>query len=369
MSKTKQKNKNASKTVFLNIDKIINSIDQEDVQVFKDAIDKEIGNSELDKEEIEQLQSILSVDALEAVKWKNVADVLRYINIFALAENNPEAMRKVSEVLLSIVGLFCPAVSSVNGILAKVPDGLFHALIKIGGLMAPEYHIYREVKAIADQKAEKVMDRNERDAATYEGMDTLIIVCKNQILSAELKKLVCSQDDLDDGTAVGTKDGTVHAMIWNEAAWEAFKDKLTCGEKVVIIGEIKNSYPLTPKEIRFEKHGVTYGWNKHIATITADPGVLSKKDAYDAFLSDMNTLKLAEQQKKNAKFKFDWFKAGKLAIFPPLLIGDLLREKTEIKKQQLIYGIYNFYTQDLTRFLNQEEIQPQLEPEEGYLAE
>ena len=86
--------------------------------------------------------------------------------------------------------------------------------------------------------------------------------------------------------------------------------------------------------------------------IDADPKVLSKTKEYKEFLSAINELEISDKLKKNAKFKFDWVTAGKLAIFPPLLIGDILHEGTAVKEQQLLFGLFNLYMQDLAEFLN-----------------
>ena len=253
------------------------------------------------------------------------------------------------------MGLFYPIANTAQGLLTKVPEQIFSVLIKIGGFATPEYLIYQGVNMIANKKAEKAKAQAEYDANAYENIVTLIVVCKNKLLSTEMNKLINLKDDLDDETIVGTKDGTVHTIIWNESAWKAFRDKLTSNEKVLIIGKIKNTMPLTLEQIRFEKFGVKYGWDKNIATIEADSKVLSKTDKYKEFLSSLNSLQVSEKLKKDVKFKFDWVTAGKLAIFPPALIGDILREDTEITKQQLLFGLYNFYMQDLAEFLKPNE--------------
>lgn len=352
MAKTTKEIANKSNSVLLNVDKISKSVAQEDVQTFVQAIEKEIGDRKLAKEEIEQLQDAMNVDVLEAKKWKNVADVLKYISIFALAENNPEVIKRVIEVLLGIIGMYNPAVNVAGSVLTRVPDRLFSVLIKLGGIASPDYLIYKGINTIANHKLEKAKTMAEFDTTAYEDMATLIIVCKNKMLSSEMNKLLTSEDDIDDETVVGIKDGTVRPIIWNESAWEAYHDKLTPNDKVLIIGKIKGTEPLTFKQIKFEKFGVKYGWNQNIAMIDADPKVLSKTKEYKEFLSAINELEISDKLKKNAKFKFDWVTAGKLAIFPPLLIGDILHEGTAVKEQQLLFGLFNLYMQDLAEFLN-----------------
>ena len=351
MAAKKQEVTESNQSVFVNIEKIAQSVEQEDVETLVKVIDKEIGDHKLNQEEIAQIQEIMSVDALEAAKWKKVADVLKYISIFAIAENNPEAMKNITEALLGILGLFFPIANTAHGLLTRVPDRLFSALIKIGGFATPEYLIYRGVDFVANRKSEKAKMQAEYDTNAYENMVNLIIVCKNKLLSAEMSKLITAEDDIDDETIVGTKDGTVHTIIWNESAWEAFRDKLTSNDKVLIIGKIKNTMPLTLEQIRFEKFGVKYGWNNNIAAIEAEPKLLSKTKNYDDFLMVINDLQISEKLKKNAKLKFNWVTAGKLAIFPPLLIGDILHEGTAVREQQLLFGLYNFYMQDLAEFL------------------
>ena len=355
MRETNELTLSKSESVLINIEKVSQIIQQEDLEILADAIHKEIGDRKLNKEEIEQLQEIMNVDALEGAKWKNVADVLKYMSVFAVAESNPDALKISMEKILGVVGLFYPAANIAHNVLAQVPEQLFSALIKIGGLASPEYLIYRGASMIATHKSEKAKAQAEFDASAHDNMTTLIIVSKNRQLSAEMDKLVKLEDDLDSKTVVGTKDNTVHTIIWNESAWEAFRDKLTVNDKVLIIGKVKNAPLLTAEQIRFEQFGVKYGWSNNVATIEAEPKVLSRTVRYNDFLTAMKTVQVSEKLKKNAKVKFDWVTAGKLALFPPLLIGDVLREDTEIKKQQLLFGLYNLYMQDLDAFLNSKE--------------
>ncbi len=355
MAEKNQEIAKSNQSILLKFQNISQSIAPNDIQALSDVITDEIGNRKLNKEEVEQLQALMSVDALDAAKWKNVADVLKYFSIFAMAENNPEAIKKFSNALLAIIGTFYPAAGIAGGLLANVPDKLFSVLIKIGGFASPEYLLYRGINRIASGKAEKAKNQSEDNSNDNKNMTTLIIVCKNNALSAEMNTLINKQDDVDDETIVGTKDGTVHTIIWNEPAWQAFRDKLTGNEKILIIGKIKNSLSLTAKQIRFNKYGVTYGWDHNIAIIEANPIFLSKAKVYKEFLCAINEMQVSEKAKKNAKVKFDWLTAGKLAVFPPLLIGDLLYEDTAVKKQQLIYGLYSLYMQDLSEFLDAKE--------------
>lgn len=355
MSLTKQLKSNGGESILLNIDEILQSVEKDGITSLANVINEEIGSRKLSKEEIVQLQEIMSVDALEGAKWKNVADVLKYISVFAVAESHPEDVKKIMGVLLTIIGMIYPAANSANGILAKVPDKVFVALTKIGGLATPEYLIYKGINVIAKKKMEKAKGQVELDTNVQDEVATLIVVCRNKLLSAEVIKIIEAKDDIDNETIVGVKDGTVQTILWNEAAWETFHKKLSGTEKVLIIDNIKHTESLTAQQIRFEKFGVRYGWNGNVARIEANPKVLKEVEDYQEFLAAMETFEISEKLKKNVKLKFDWKTAGKLAVFPPLLIVDFLNEEIEVKKQQLVFGLYNFYMQELAEFLKQEE--------------
>ncbi len=355
MATQKQNLATRGESILLNVEKISQNVNQDDIKTLLSAVDKEVGNRKLEKEEIEQLQTFMNVDAVESAKWKSVADVLKYVSPLALAENNPEAVKKVIELVLNLVGFVHPVANIAHRWMAVVPDRLFPVLIKIGGLASPDYLLYRGASMMANKKADQAKMQAEYDASVDTSTTTLIIVCKNKVLGSEMSKLINLEDDIDEETVVGIKDGTVHPIIWNEAAWETFREKLTENDKVLVIGKVKNTMPLTLQQICFEQFGVKYGWYNNIARIEADPKALSKSKDYKEFLAAMESLQVSEKLKKNAKFKFDLLAAGKLAIFPPLLLGDLLREDTEVRKQQLLFGLYHFYMQGLDEFLNSKE--------------
>ncbi|MBE6968412.1 MAG: hypothetical protein E7444_08280 [Ruminococcaceae bacterium] len=355
MSNINESKVTKGKTLLFNINQVSQNINPDDFQAVVSILDKELGSRKLAKEEIEQLQAIMTVDALEGAKWKKVSDVLKYISLFAIAENNPEATKKFSEVVLGIIGIFYPIANTAQGLLAKVPDKLFTILIRIGGLASPEYLLYRGASFIANQKVKNAKELAESEAAADEGISSLIVVCKDKFFSEEMNRLINLKDDLDDETVVGTKDGAVHTIIWNEAAWDAYRDRLDSRDRVLIIGRIKNTVQLGSDQIRFDKYGVKYGWNNNIAWIDADPKVLNADHDYNAFLTAINALQGSEEQKKSAKTKFDLITVGKRVLFPPLILGDILRKDVEVRKQQLLYGLYNLYIQDLTEFLKPEE--------------
>ena len=218
-------------------------------------------------------------------------------------------------------------------------------------MASPEYLLYRGAKRIATEKTEKAKSQAEYNTDEHENMVNLIIVCKSKFLSEEMSKLIDMDDDIDRETVVGTKDGTVHTIVWNEATWEAYRDKLTGDDKVLIFGKVKKIHPLTSEQIRFNEFGVKYGWNGNIAMIEADPKSLSKAKDYNDFLSVINDLQISEKLKKNVKLNFDIGVVAKMALFPPILIGDAVHENSAVREQLLLFGLNKLYMQDLSDFL------------------
>lgn len=356
MATVTSKNSNKNETIFIAIKEDFKTATKENVDAIANIINKEIGEHKLNKEEKKQLQEIMNVEALEALKWQNIADVLNYLNIFSIAENNPKSIKKIIQILLDIVGIFYPVAKAAGYILASVPEKLFSALIKIGGFASPEYMLYRGAKMIADRKSEKARAKAEIDMNDCENMVNLIIVCKSSFLSEEMSKLIDTDNVIEGNTVVGTKDRTIHTTIWNQAAWEAYHNNLTNNDKVLIIGKIKNITPLKSEQIRFNKFGVKYGWNNNIVMVEADPKCLKNAEDYNDFLSAINDLQISEKFKENVKLKFDWGVVTKLALFPPLLIGDSVHENLAVREQQLLFGLSQLYIQDLSEFLTSEVI-------------
>lgn len=89
----------------------------------------------------------------------------------------------------------------------------------------------------------------------------IIVYDKNTKTAANhLLQLISANDDTDE-TQVGTKDGQLDAVIWNETEYENNRPMLTSSQKILFIGDTKVS-----KEMRghipdtFSEIGMHYGW-------------------------------------------------------------------------------------------------------------
>ena len=55
------------------------------------------------------------------------------------------------------------------------------------------------------------------------GAETLIVVYKDEMLANQLKKMVETKDDTEDGKVVGTTDNSINIVSWTEKVWLANK--------------------------------------------------------------------------------------------------------------------------------------------------
>ena len=226
---------------------------------------------------------------------------------------------------------------------------------------------------------------------------TLIVVFKDEMLLNQIRKLVETKDDTDEGI-VGTKDGSIKIISWNEKMWLGQKKMGNINNKVLFIDDIKETDQLIPLiEVKFEKHGVMYGWAGNQAVITCDPKKLTEEE-YQEFLNEIKKLDIPDEiknanknpenddlAKQDAKGNLDNSanekeeadnKDDSTNIFSNLrnvaevgaeLFGDafdiasknvegivksITRDKTAMRRQLLFYGIINLYYDDLETFMN-----------------
>lgn len=193
---------------------------------------------------------------------------------------------------------------------------------------------------------------------------------KDEMILNQLKKLVDTKDDGEDGTCVGTEDGTVKIVSWEEKLWLQNKKAGNTGDladKILFIGDIKGTEKLSPViSIKFDKHGVSYGFAGNQALIMIDTKKLVERVKYEEFLKELSEstdLAIGKQDKKmKPGEKKQWVKVGAVAALMaavPVLAGvasgviykDLFDDKKLVRNQMLIYGITQLYINDLDEFM------------------
>ena len=183
------------------------------------------------------------------------------------------------------------------------------------------------------------------------------------------KKVIENDDDIENGTIIGTEDGTVKIVAWDEKTWIDNKKAGNTGllnEKILFLGDVKGVDKLIPTlDIKFDMFGVSYGFSGKKAAVIVDPRPLFKKDTYDSFIEDLKQVCNATttQEKKNLDFNDKKKTIKNLAILAlhtslfgvigaiATLTGYAFGDAKKIRSQQLLYGVSKLYLNDLDAFM------------------
>ncbi len=216
---------------------------------------------------------------------------------------------------------------------------------------------------------------------------TLIVVYKDEMLANQMKKLIETKDDTEDGLT-GTRDSSINVVTWTEKNWLANKKAGNITSKVLFLGGIKGVDSLIPVvDVKFEKHGVRYGWAGNQAVIYADPGEIKTIDSYYAFYSELKSMPVPqaikdaskpktaptkeqpqEEVKQESEEKKGFFAKGKdllkkvedtivdgmvdMAEKASVFTEENFRNKNTVERQMLFYGVINMYNEGLEIFMN-----------------
>lgn len=132
---------------------------------------------------------------------------------------------------------------------------------------------------------------------------TLIVVYKDEILANQIKKLIETKDDKEDAVT-GTRDNSINVVTWTEKVWLANKKAGNITSKVLFLGDIKGVDSLIPVlDLKFEKHGVRYGWAGNQAVVYAKPNEIKTIENYYAFHKELNGLPIPQSVKAAVKPK------------------------------------------------------------------
>jgi len=182
---------------------------------------------------------------------------------------------------------------------------------------------------------------------------TLIVVYKDEMVVNQLKKLVETNDDVDEETIVGTKDGMVKIVSWNEKVWLSQKKTGTIDSKVLFVGDIKGTDKLIPIiDTKFDKYGIKFGWAGKQAIISVDQKALLKKEDYDSFFNELIDLPVTDFLKENQVKENEPKKIGKFNVSIPDIVSDLFVDTAKVKRQMYFYGVIKTYNEYLNEFMN-----------------
>ncbi len=204
----------------------------------------------------------------------------------------------------------------------------------------------------------------------FEEPRNLLVVYKNkdEISLNQLRKFVDTKDDdPDNEKIVGTEDGTVKIIAWDEKTWIDNKKAGNSGhldDKILFLGDIKGVEKLIPTlDIKFDEFGVSYGFSGKQAAILVDPKPLNNPGTYDSFMKKLNEVCDASTAKEKKYFDTrdvkDVVKKGAKyylasAFFLPAVAGAVnhgIKDAKLVRDQQLLYGISKLYLNDLDAFM------------------
>ena len=124
----------------------------------------------------------------------------------------------------------------------------------------------------------------------FEKRETLIVVYKDELLMNQLRKLVETHDDNEQGV-IGTRDDSISIVSWTEKVWLGNKKAGNIQGKILFLGEIKGTDKLIPViDVKFDQYGVKFGWAGNQAVVYADSKVLTTRENYDIFLEKLSAL-------------------------------------------------------------------------------
>ena len=216
---------------------------------------------------------------------------------------------------------------------------------------------------------------------------TLIVVYKDEMLANQIKKLIETKDDAD-GAITGTRDNSINVVTWTEKVWLANKKAGNITSKVLFLGDIKGVDALIPViDVKFEKHGVRFGWAGNQAVIYVKPSEIKSIESYAEFHSALAALPApqavkdaikprsvpvketadepAEQKPESeakgiiAKGKSFFKKAGEaigdtfadLSAKAMIFSEENFKNKTAMERQMLFYGVICLYNEGLETFM------------------
>ncbi len=214
---------------------------------------------------------------------------------------------------------------------------------------------------VRSQAARQSLEKNITERGSL--MQTLIVVYKDkdEMCVNQLRKLIETNDDRD-GVITGVEDGSVQIVPWTEKVWLQNKEAGTIKSKVLLIGGIKGVEHLWPiVDIKYDKHGVRYGWAGSQAVLKVDEKALGSNDAYEDFLAELRSK--ASNAVANDKRKLGWNKKsvgkGIGAVLAPYvwpafvasLIKDGFHDSRIVRQQMLLLGVSELYTNHLDQFM------------------
>lgn len=323
-----------------------------DLQSIYDAVMDEASEIKLDNEARKAACEELGVDMATARGWQTVSDIVKHVDLSELCEKHPDAAKSILVTTLGAVSVACPPMIVASGIAKVIPADVLTKVMGLSLKASPD-HIIHILADYCTDKKRQALTEYDLEEEQVDNKRNLVVVCKDDLIVAQLKKLVETNDD-KEGSIVGTEDGTVRIIRWDEDKWAYRYSKNNIKEKVLVIGDVKEAKnQVAVMEPVLDEFGAKYGWIGNVAYISANRLALKNKETYSEFVEKMEELQIPEYIKQDRTFKLNVKTGLKAALFAPILIKDAYDDIFSVLRQQYCYAAFKFYYSDMETFLNE----------------
>lgn len=337
---------NTKTAISDSLTRLVDKMPADGVQTILGVFAKETQEFKLDLERKKFLKEELHLKDVDLNSWQTAADVIRHFDASELAVKHPQAAKNT---LIMVLSMFPPTLI-VAGLCAGVPEETLSNILGFSLKATPDHLI----NMLVTHQANVVAARNAAFAEAdriEDGKRNLAFVTKDELLFQQLKKLVETDDD-EAEVVIGTKDGTVRLVRWEEQKWLYRSRTDTVDTKVLVIGDCKGADSgVKLMNAIYDQYGIRYGWIGNCAYVHADLRRIRAKGVYDAFLKELREMPAPEIIKEDKKLRLNWKTGLKTALATPLMAKDLYDDTVAVKRQMYFFGVIHFYYHGLEEFL------------------
>ncbi|MBR2644583.1 MAG: hypothetical protein IKD54_04755 [Clostridia bacterium] len=337
---------NTKTAISDSLTRLVDKMPADGVQTILGVFAKETQEFKLDLERKKFLKEELHLKDVDLNSWQTAADVIRHFDASELAVKHPQAAKNT---LIMVLSMFPPTLI-VAGLCAGVPEETLSNILGFSLKATPDHLI----NMLVTHQANVVAARNAAFAEAdriEDGKRNLAFVTKDELLFQQLKKLVETDDD-EAEVVIGTKDGTVRLVRWEEQKWLYRSRTDTVDTKVLVIGDCKGADSgVKLMNAIYDQYGIRYGWIGNCAYVHADLRRIRAKGVYDAFLRELREMPAPEIIKEDKKLRLNWKTGLKTALATPLMAKDLYDDTVAVKRQMYFFGVIHFYYHGLEEFL------------------
>ena len=351
MEKTGITNSNGGKIAAMgdSLTKLVDKMKPEGVQTILGVFAKESQEFKLDRERKKFLREELQLKDVDLNSWQTAADVVKHFDTSELVKKHPQAAKNT---LITVLSMFPPTLI-IAGLCAAVPEDTLTGILGFSLQATPDHLL----NMLVSHQANVVAARNAAFAEAdrkEQGKRNLAFVTKDDLLYQQLKKLVETDDDESEEVVIGTKDGTVRLVRWEEQKWVYRNKTDTVDGKTIVIGDCKGAdNGIRVMDVKYDQYGIRYGWIGNCAYVHADLRRIRSKGMYDAFLRELREMPAPAVIKEDKKLRLNWKTGLKTALATPLMAKDLYDDTFSVKRQMYFFGVIHFYYHYMEAFLEE----------------